>query len=640
MDRFGFQKGSSDSDAWAFEQYSVTLDDADNDDQSPPPGFALGQLQTLPRSVRALLNRHRAEHYWQAIEPRGTDWMAPASEDVLLIYWNGRDATRIRHYQTALHNSGRLYVFRRPARRRTASPGFNGSRATSIQSAMDWPEQDDPMPVQSAIADSKPLSLAISALDWDKYSYDPSRETLTGWIQLQRFEPHAGEQLTVTVKSDGDASETLAELRVTIKSAQARYPFTVPRLDADELTRRDIGQARFYARLADGRHIKGDHRQSAPARLKRISQLTIAQIAEQLTTLETKAGYASARQAARQLDYDALCELVNARGLAENDPNLMPSRFLLLPGCNDESLKSQGCLDPVPWPVHPDSPQLLSVAFLKHCLRLTGHLETDEPWPLWRSTTTEAPQTEHGRPLDSSDDTDESTHDTEPETPAEFDDAVLSAYKKYLKDRSGPRTSESSQQERQYRIRRTDSLCAIARRFGYPDWPCLQTANSDTLADPDRLEAGTDITLPALQTNDVKKWLKEHGERGLYWSGNGFEFPARYHSLALLDSRKTAVKGGGRVFAYRDSGDARHRFYNLTLPEDGRLKLLLPDSDDIRLGGLRVAPGNEKPRHPFATMNIDTAESHEANSDTDDANNKQPLPFGAQLVENDTESNC
>ena len=131
---------------------------------------------------------------------------------------------------------------------------------------------------------------------------------------------------------------------------------------------------------------------------------------------------------ALSLDYDRLCSLTEQGG-EDNDPNQMPTRFLLLPGMDDEKLKKAD--------THPDAKageaHTINIANLRKVLNAFGHA-------------------------------------CAPTGP--FDGELLTAMKKYLSGRmAAPRAPKT------YMVKKGDTLGKIAKEQGLPDWGILYEAN-------------------------------------------------------------------------------------------------------------------------------------------------------------------
>ncbi len=103
-------------------------------------------------------------------------------------------------------------------------------------------------------------------------------------------------------------------------------------------------------------------------------ELTIADLVEVLKAVESEEGYEAARFFASHLDYGVITDMAKAwisgeNTDANNDPNLMPTRFMLLYGMDDNKLKE---IDD-----HPDrfegEEHKITVANLRKGLRLLGY---------------------------------------------------------------------------------------------------------------------------------------------------------------------------------------------------------------------------------------------------------------------------
>lgn len=601
-------------------------------------GYQPMQAHELPAPVWRLLQNQQATHFWRRRDVCVFDWLAPAPPDVRLILWNGRKAELIKNYQTAWHGRQTLFVFRRPPPlpERKHRGGVARSRYEQWEETLKQSQQQ--------IEEGKPLSLAICRLGWDKNRFDLGQESLSGWVEVLRQEPHDGQRLEVVVKAASQACyrEEYAHVKIRLRSDTTHYRFTLTDVDEAKVLNRKNGGLRFKAGLEGGHSVKGDHLFSGIAECVRSSKLTLVQFADQLRALEADQGYETARLAARQLDYRAMCDLVHARDLADNDPNLMPSRFMLLPGSSDEGLEAQGNLDPFPWPVHPDGPQHFSVAFLKYCLRLGGYLESDEPSPLWQSEEEERCD-EFGHPLNApaADPEVDTVNPTPNDDKAEFDDALLAAYRDFL-DRTTPqagghtRRQPPKEKDKRYQVQPDDTLDGIAKQQGYRYWQALFTANADRLDNPDQLEPGQEIILPVLDTGALKNWLTEQNEVHLWWTGDGAEFPADYMTVTLENSQGQQPHGISDHFqAYRSTEEGPRLFYDWVLSTPS-LQFMLPIGEDIGLTGFCVDP--LQPRQPFnrvtasalAAIGLDNGE---------DAEPLTPMGLIPKDSEDDTENN-
>ena len=313
-------------------------------------------------------------------------------------------------------------------------------------------------------------------------------------------------------------------------------------------------------------------------------EMTLRDIVEELTRIEGEQGYEQAREIAQSLDYDKVCDLCDISD-GDNDPNIMPSRFMLLPGADDDSLQANGCLNAAPWPIHPDAPTTFSIAFMKQCLIIGGYIEGEKP--VWQSTPAEEDTQQESEQADA-------IESTATEQPAIFDEVLLAAYQQYLANRTKTTATQRQQAAGQHQVKAGETLSAIAEKYGYKYWQILWQSNQDTLENPDLIKEGDTLTLPK-EPPSLAEWLKEQDADQAYISNNNYHFPAHYFSLSLVDDMNQPEEASdGNIFeAYTKvskESDAEtntessaetlpHLFYQLTVSNYDQLGVLLPDAD-------------------------------------------------------------
>jgi hypothetical protein len=122
-----------------------------------------------------------------------------------------------------------------------------------------------------------------------------------------------------------------------------------------------------------------------------VERLTVKDIAEILKKIEAKQGYEAARYyATNSIDYWKVNRLAKRyvdeededrkEEEKDNDPNIMPSRFMLLYGADDDGLQGQGNLDDYPDKFDEEENMKISVAELRKGLRELG-FEVGEEGP-------------------------------------------------------------------------------------------------------------------------------------------------------------------------------------------------------------------------------------------------------------------
>ena len=109
---------------------------------------------------------------------------------------------------------------------------------------------------------------------------------------------------------------------------------------------------------------------------------SIKWLAEQLTKIEEEESEAIAQACVNGLNYLALCELADVSDPV-NNPNLMPTKYMILKGASDSALDGEGNLSDVSFTLHTDLPHTYSVASIGRALKLLGCIEEVEDGALF-----------------------------------------------------------------------------------------------------------------------------------------------------------------------------------------------------------------------------------------------------------------
>jgi hypothetical protein len=302
--------------------------------------------------------------------------------------------------------------------------------------------------------------------------------------------------------------------------------------------------------------------------------LTIAKIARKLRQIEGGSRYEEASFFASKIGWEGICGLVEV-GHPENDPNLMPSRYMILPGADDESLRRKGNLNNFSHPVHANTPKQMSVFNLKQFLILGGYLSGDKPY--WQ--TLDQKSLEELSTL-KSDGGLESTEVSPLSGAAEMDSQVQSALNDFLGKHSLPDPQGGSS----YTIKEGDTLSSIAESHDFPSWQSLWKHNSHIIKNPDLIFPGDEIDLPDLRNDDLEPWFHEFDNGADVWQGgNHYQFPASYFSLSFVTDDLAPIKNikDGLFEAYIK--DPTQLFYSLNINAYDDVSLLLPYNEGLQI---------------------------------------------------------
>lgn len=224
---------------------------------------------------------------------------------------------------------------------------------------------------------------------------------------------------------------------------------------------------------------------------EKLAKITIQDFAEMLKTEESENGVEKARFFASRLTHDVLNDKAKAfiNGTdtnPKNDPNIMPSRFMLLWGADDAKLQETN--------EHPDSTEhKITVANLRKGLRAIGY---------------------------------------DVEETGTYDDKLDNAVAQYsIKVVSG------CSNEQTYTVEKGEDLGMIAQRFRLPSWKYLYEYNKDEIGEnPDLLEPGTELEIPQWDSTTCDERIqKRGGNPSLYVGGRPFIYPWELVSGTLAD---------------------------------------------------------------------------------------------------------
>ena len=274
---------------------------------------------------------------------------------------------------------------------------------------------------------------------------------------------------------------------------------------------------------------------------------TIADLVEILESLELEEGYEAARHFASVCNFDLLCEMT--RKFIEgkdtnpkNDPNLMPTRFMILYGADDLKLKT---ID-----IHPDNfegkpEHKINVVNLKKALRLMGCKANESTL---------------------------------------YDEETLSAHRDYMHRV----TSQAKQQEETHCVEENETLGSITLNYGLCTWKYLYQINKDAIGEnPDLLKTGTVLKIPQWNSTGGDEKIEEKGANpSEYTGGTKYRYPwvPFSFSLGVSPTKTTATESyqNAKVCVIRNiqSGD---ELIKVELKASDEFNELVPDCQDYSI---------------------------------------------------------
>jgi LysM repeat protein len=383
-----------------------------------------------------------------------------------------------------------------------------------------------PRPDAAEDKTDKALSVEVTALAWSasrgafnekitasaKAELPPGKQHLTR-ITFMLYALSSGGRERIDTK-DGHLKDGRAEVEFTLYYPQSR---------------RGLPEQYEYTFTAKHRDSKEATSPALPVSCR--ESLTLKDIREILEAVERERNYEAARLLASSFDYDTLCSLAEQDG-EDNDPNQMPTRFLLLPGMDDEKLEKAD--------THPAAKageaHTLNITNLRKALNALGH----------------------------------SCAPTGP-----FDGELLTAMKKYLGGRmAAPRAPKT------YMVKKGDTLGKIAKEHGLPDWGILYEANKKQIGpSPHLLKEGIKLEIPNVDLQDGKRRIRARGPSAeKYFSASGFRYPWSLLSIDLGRIAAEAEQPFEIILSDRKTGAI------LWSGETRELRVLIPDSEDLNIG--------------------------------------------------------
>jgi hypothetical protein len=312
-----------------------------------------------------------------------------------------------------------------------------------------------------------------------------------------------------------------------------------------------------------------------PETVTHVPRLTIKKLAKQLEKIEKEHGYETTLLGVEHLDYVEICRLVEEKH-RDNDPFLMPSRFLFIYGATDKDLKGKGNLDKFPHELNKDAKEDLTVERLAWYLGVLGWY--DGPWRY-----TEDQENEDG--------------ETIKVDPPELKGDLFGALCTYIKQAAEPISQELKGET--HTAVKGQSLSDIATIHGIRDWRLLWELNKGALGDNwDVVKEGTALKLPDTTKDPLVEWFKGN-QWDEYLADKGYQYPGKYLSLTLLDAKDAVMKFKAparcQVYRYAPTPLLLH---DIELAVGDDLDVLVPDTEHLGLWIDGVAIGFNGRRWP------------------------------------------
>ena len=277
-------------------------------------------------------------------------------------------------------------------------------------------------------------------------------------------------------------------------------------------------------------------------------KLTIKDFVGIFEAIELEQGYEAARHySSVGINYDRLTAIaksyVDGRDTnPDNDPNIMPTRFMLLYGADDSRLKT---IDKHPDAFNNAKEHKINVSNLRRGLRLLG-ADIFETGP--------------------------------------YDDKLWMATAQYI-NRPAVRQSETGPV---HIVEEGESLGAIARMYGLPTWKYLYQINKDRIGDnADLLEKGIELQIPQWDSTCGDEMIAEKGADPAYYAhGSRYRYPWVPFSTTIVNDKDEVLKKEGKekklAYEIRDS-ESGNLLASDAIESGDTLELLIPDSRKLEI---------------------------------------------------------
>ncbi len=287
---------------------------------------------------------------------------------------------------------------------------------------------------------------------------------------------------------------------------------------------------------------------------KLFGEFTVKWLAKQLKEIEENSTYETAILCANAVNYKELCTLaINSEEGDDNDPHWMPSRFMLLPGANDDTLREKEHLDEFQHTLHSElTNKELSVANLAQGLKDIGLLNA--------------------------------TYEV-----VAFDTVIKDAYFEFLSHVKTPSENVSDFEEQfTHTVQKGETLSSIQTTYSLPSWYMLYEINESDIENQDVLTEGQEIRLPTRENNPLRDKMEKY-DFEKYLGGECYQYTYYYFSMSLYinDEEEFAFDGDNTerdCCFYIKKGDKNIPQFSITLTSFDEINVLLPRNPNLRWG--------------------------------------------------------
>ncbi len=291
-----------------------------------------------------------------------------------------------------------------------------------------------------------------------------------------------------------------------------------------------------------------EQREQAEKKKNQRVKLTLKDFVQIFEAVEREQGYEAARYySSVGIDYDCLSAIAKSfidgsNTNPDNDPNIMPTRFMLLYGADDAKLQ---CVDNHPDNFEGATEHKITVTNLRKGLRLLG-AKIAKTGP--------------------------------------YDDDLWMAHTQYLIRFVGYQKCEALS----HIVDDGESIGGIAHMYGYPTWKYLYQINKEKIGDnPDLLKKGTELQLPQWCCTLGNRLIEQKGaDPKDYAHGTGYRYPWVSFSATFVNEKGDILKSNdeGKKLQY-ELCDRESRITLATgeISSGDELEILIPDSRGLKI---------------------------------------------------------